>query len=863
MEKPFSAYVGDSPSVFVCYAHDDAGLVYPEIKWLHEQGVNIWYDEGISPGAEFPEELGNAILNSSLVLFYSSPNSIESRHCRDEVYFALDKKIPVLALHLSETELPAGLALSLGTVQAILRYELPMEDYRKKLLSGISAATASTISPIDESGQSKSTGGDRKLFKTLAAAIAVAAIGAAFFFGKSYLDQQAQIRWAKDEAIPEIKAMIDARWKDFTEPYARALEIEKIIPNDPELAEIFAQTSLPLNIDSTPSGATVYYKNYPTPDAEWQLLGTTPIEGLRLPVGIFRWKLEKEGYDTVKAAHSTWDVTLVGKNLLVPNHLHRTLDAATDIPAGMVRVAGGETPSGVVQDFFIDRFEITNAQYQKFIEAGGYRNQAYWKNEFEADGKALTREEAISRFVDQSGRPGPSTWLGGTYPDGEANHPVSGVSWYEAAAYAEFVGHTLPSGTHWGLARGENSTLIDYPQLGGLAIFAPMSNFDRIGTVPVGEKPGVTAFGAYDLAGNVREWCFNATNTGKLARGGAWIDNPYRFVELSHAPAMFREEGYGFRTAYLPDAPSLDEPVFAELSIESPVDINSVPPVSDEVFAVFAAQFDYDPTDLNVRLESRDESSDEWVLERVSIELPYTDDRMIVNVFLPTNTAPPYQTVIYFPGSGSLFRPTSVDIAEYYEYPVFLSFLVRTGRAVVYPVYKGTFERSEDILVPLHMGAPNNAYTEYLTQIVQDFRRTIDYLETRDDIDSEKIAYYGMSWGGMMGGIIPAIEERVKTAIVLGGGILAIGRPESNPVHYASRITVPFLMLVGRYDSLLTHETSAQPLFELLATAPEHKMMRVYETDHIPPKHEYVTEILAWLDKYFGPVGAPINVARK
>jgi len=66
MEKPFSAYAGDSPSVFVCYAHDDAGFVYPEIKWLHEHGVNIWYDEGISPGAEFPEELGNAILTKYL-----------------------------------------------------------------------------------------------------------------------------------------------------------------------------------------------------------------------------------------------------------------------------------------------------------------------------------------------------------------------------------------------------------------------------------------------------------------------------------------------------------------------------------------------------------------------------------------------------------------------------------------------------------------------------------------------------------------------------------------------------------------------------------------------------------------------------
>lgn len=863
MERPFSAYTGDGHSVFVCYAHGDAELVYPEIKWLHEHGVNIWYDEGISPGAEFPEELGHAILNSNLVLFYTSPKSIESRHCRDEVYFALDKKKPVLALHLAETALPAGLALSLGTVQAILRYEMPVAEYRRKLLAGISSATASAISLEDPADESPAPGFLRRIGKPLAAMVAVAAIVAAMFFGKNYIDDQAQIRWAKDEVIPEIMAMIDDRWKDFTVPYARALEVERIIPDDPELAEIFAQTSLSLNIDSTPIGAKVYYKYYATPEAEWTLLGTTPIEGIRLPVGIFRWKFEKEGYDTVEAAHSTWDLTLAGKNLIIPNHLSRILDSADEIPDGMVRVIGGETPYGMIPDFFIDRYEITNEQFRKFIEAGGYRKREHWEYEFEADGVTLTWEEAMRRFVDQSGRPGPSTWLGGTYADGEADHPVSGVSWYEAAAYAKFVDRMLPSSTHWGLARGEHSTLIDYPQLGGLGIFAPSSNFDRVGTLPVGEKPGVTAFGAYDLAGNVREWCFNATNTGRTVRGGSWNDNPYRFVEISHAPPMFRDAGYGFRTAYLPGGPGPTGPAFAEISIRSPVDVKSIPVVSDEVFDIFIDQFEYDPVPLNDRLESRNETSREWVLERVSIDTPYSDDRMTINLFLPTNIAPPYQTVVYFPGSGSLFRPSSIDIDEYYEFPVFLSFLVKTGRAVAYPVYKGTFERSEDRLIPLHMGEETNAYSEYLTQVVQDFRRTIDYLETREDFDSERIAYYGMSWGGMMGGIIPAIEDRVKTAILLGGGILAVGRPESNPVHYASRITVPFLMLVGRYDSLLTYETAAEPLFNLIATAPEHKVMKVYETDHIPPKQEYVTEILAWLDKYFGPVDTPINVAQK
>ena len=61
MEKPFPAYSGDEPYVFVCYAHDDSDVVYPEMAWLHEQGVNLWYDEGISPGSEWSQALADAI----------------------------------------------------------------------------------------------------------------------------------------------------------------------------------------------------------------------------------------------------------------------------------------------------------------------------------------------------------------------------------------------------------------------------------------------------------------------------------------------------------------------------------------------------------------------------------------------------------------------------------------------------------------------------------------------------------------------------------------------------------------------------------------------------------------------------------
>jgi pimeloyl-ACP methyl ester carboxylesterase len=105
-----------------------------------------------------------------------------------------------------------------------------------------------------------------------------------------------------------------------------------------------------------------------------------------------------------------------------------------------------------------------------------------------------------------------------------------------------------------------------------------------------------------------------------------------------------------------------------------------------------------------------------------------------------------------------------------------------------------------------------------------------------------------------MGGIIAAVETRLKTAIVMGG-FYASGRPESNMQNYAPRVTMPILSLVGRYDSMTPYETSTKPLFDFIGTPDDHKLIKVYETDHIPPKSEYIVEILAWLDRYLGPVG--------
>jgi dienelactone hydrolase len=195
---------------------------------------------------------------------------------------------------------------------------------------------------------------------------------------------------------------------------------------------------------------------------------------------------------------------------------------------------------------------------------------------------------------------------------------------------------------------------------------------------------------------------------------------------------------------------------------------------------------------------------------------------------------------------------------------MFLSFLVKSGRAVLYPVYKGTMERASEELIPTIMGA-NNAtrrFTEYMVQVIKDFKRSVDYLETRQDIDGDRLAFFGMCWGAVLGAYIPAVEERLKASVLLAGGFDIVNqrpRPEVNETNYLPRVKVPTLMLNGRYDTLSNFERSTKPMFDLLGTPREHKDLKAYETDHLPPKNEFVKETLAWLDKYLGPVRRPVR----
>jgi cephalosporin-C deacetylase-like acetyl esterase len=201
----------------------------------------------------------------------------------------------------------------------------------------------------------------------------------------------------------------------------------------------------------------------------------------------------------------------------------------------------------------------------------------------------------------------------------------------------------------------------------------------------------------------------------------------------------------------------------------------------------------------------------------------------------------------------------SSTLEEMSRYSTMIEFLPTSGRALMYPIYKGTYERNDG---SLFWSAPSNStnYRDHLIKWVQDFSRAVDYLETRDDIDPTRLAYFGYSWGGTMGAVVPAVETRLKASVLaLAGFWLEPAPPEVDQINYAPRVTIPTLMLTGREDFLYPYEASQLPLFNLLGTPDEHKKLIAYEgiSHEIYPtkRHQLFEETLNWLDMYLGPVG--------
>jgi dienelactone hydrolase len=235
-------------------------------------------------------------------------------------------------------------------------------------------------------------------------------------------------------------------------------------------------------------------------------------------------------------------------------------------------------------------------------------------------------------------------------------------------------------------------------------------------------------------------------------------------------------------------------------------------------------------------------------METVSFDATYNGQRMLAQVFLPKNIDPPYQVVMYFSSSAAILRRSSDELEI-----DFIDFIIKSGRAVVLPVLWGTYERNTD----LESTWPNETreYSNSVVRWIQDFRRTADYLETRDDMNLSKLGFYGFSWGGWNGPIVLALDERFDTGVFLSGGIPpTLARPEASSASYASRVTQPVLMISGKNDVVRPVATYQAPMFESLGTPDELKRHAILDGGHLPPKPLIIRETLGWFDRYLGPV---------
>ncbi|HYE66404.1 MAG TPA: protein kinase [Pyrinomonadaceae bacterium] len=773
------------------------------------------------------------------------------------------------------------LALDLRTLRDDLQFAARLErstppDVEREMLietSGARAMDKTVIEPAaratveDEKLKTQREAGRaftvlRRLALSRAALVLIASLIVLTIVGWFYR-RSVNLKWAKEQ-IPRVEQLAQAG--NYFEAYDLAVAVQKYLPDDPTITRLMPTISDTISVVTEPAGAEVYLKRF-APDAEGKSptrepLGTTPINNLRIARGQYILYMEKEGY--AKTERTVSGAILRGGGsimiLPLPIRVQQKLIEADRVPEGMVFVPGSDyrlvawarpTDTRVrLDDFFIDKFEVRNGEYKEFINAGGYLKKQYWKYPFVKDGKTLSWEDAMKEFKDRTGLPGPRGWSNQNFPEGKAEHPVTDVTWYEAAAYAAFRGKQLPTVFQWEKAarNGQVTSLGNYMPWG---LFYPgdtlehRANFRNNGTQPVNSAEfGMSPFGAYNMAGNVSEWILNETSQGFITSGGAWGDPTYMFANYGTFPGFYSSSKLGFRCALVAPGATSDQ---GAMRIEIKEEIPVYTPSSEANFNRWLTSYAYDKTPLDAQIIETKETA-EWTRQKITFN-GAGNERAIAYLYLPKNFPRPLQ-VIHFVPPGDVERGTrSLPVAM----EDILGPFIKSGRAAFGVVVKGYIER----LMPEGYTEINPTTVEYREKVVNritDLRRGLDYLETRGDLDARRIAFFGPSAGARIGLILAAVENRYASVCLMAAGVrksYVQWIAEASPHNFAPHIRATKLMVHGRYDEDFSLKTEAEPLYKLLR---EPKRLILYDGGHVPPFEFMVTTLNAWLDETLGPV---------
>ena len=690
-----------------------------------------------------------------------------------------------------------------------------------------------------------------------ALAVLLVAAGAGWFYWRSV-----RVRRARAQ-LPRIEQL--AQEQKYFEAYDLAAAAQQYLADDATLTRLMPTISDTLSVTTEPTGAQVYLKRFAPDEAgrfpPRELVGTTPVSDVRIARGQYILYIEKQGFASTEQTVSG-AIMHAGNALVVPPPIRiaQKLLAADKVPDRMAFVPGGEyrlvawarpTDARVqLADYFIDKYEVSNQDYKEFINAGGYLKKQYWQHPFVKDGQTLSWEEAMKEFRDHTGLPGPRSWSNQNFPDGKGEHPVTDITWYEAAAYAAFRGKRLPTIFEWEKA-ARNGNVSPFGNYMPWGIFYPgdtldyRANFRNNGTLAAGSAEfGMSPFGAYNMAGNVSEWALNETSQGFVAGGGAWGEPTYMFANYGTFPGFYNSAKLGFRCALSAPGATGDQGA-ARIEIKEEIPVYT--PSSEASFNNWLSYYRYDKTPLDPQIVETQETA-EWRREKITFN-GAGGERAIAYLYLPKNFARPLQ-VIHFVPPGDVeggLRPLPQAMEDV------LAPFIKSGRATFGVVIKGYIER----LRPESYNEPEPTKAEYRDKIVNwitDLRRGLDYLETRDDVDAGRIAFFGPSSGARIGLILAAVEQRYRAVALMGAGVrkpYAQWIAEANMINFAPHIRAPKLMIHGRYDENLSLKTEAEPLYKLLR---EPKRLVLYDGGHIPPFEFFVPVLNSWLDETMGPV---------
>jgi len=649
--------------------------------------------------------------------------------------------------------------------------------------------------------------------------------------------------------------------------YFAAYDLAKEYQNELKANPLFKELSLfiydTLSIATEPEGAKVFLKRFDpsgqNPDNKGEYAGVTPINNFLVARGDYLVTLEKEGYSTIQRIASSYPII---KEYPVPRrgvNLSAVMVKANQIDSNMVFVPGGEytivswslydLPSVRLNDFHIDKYEVSNSEYKEFIIAGGYLKKEFWKHPFIKDGKEIPWEDAIKFFVDRSQLPGPRNWINQDYPESKGNNPVTDITWYEASAYAEFRSKSLPTVYQW--EKAARNGVVNYQAMSlpwgmvySMDNVNERANFNRKGTEPVDKYEfGISAFGCYNMAGNVKEWCLNNSSNGFSITGGSWEDIYYVYGDFGSFPGFYSSGSIGFRCVKNV-IPVENDPgaAFINNNFEVPT-YNSV---SEAEYKRLTTYYKYDKKPLNEKVVSREEKQF-WIEEKIEFDCPL-GDRISGFLFLPKNFQEPFQCIVWDSHSAvyDLGAPAN------WTAEILFSGIVKAGRALFVLVPKGSPSRHWDYgeqYPPLS----TVLYRDRVIHWVTESSIGLDYLSTRKEIDMNRLAWLPTSHT-TNGLIVPAVDKRFNSIILIACGIYPESKtslPEVNPINFVSHYNEPTYFMYGKYDEAMPYNLLVLPFYKLLKDV---KALELVNSGHIPPIEIGVPLINKWLDESLGAV---------